>query len=140
MYANRGSLNVAVAPAPTDDEREHVRQLVWRLYELSGARSQSEFARRCEVLPSQVSDWLRGQNAPSAYSLVKMMDVAGAFPDGKPGDVALLTRIVDLLEQDPTRASGDLAPYLEELATQLAVLSSRLRQATARSSERWRSG
>lgn len=58
----------------------------------------------------------------------------------KASEMALLTQIVTRLEEDPQAASGDLAPLLEDLATQLAELSFRLRQAVARQGERWHRG
>jgi hypothetical protein len=43
-------------------------------------------------------------------------------------NTVLLTEIVRLLERNPDAASGEMRPLLEQLASELAELSSRLRQ------------
>ena len=67
---------------PTQAERDEVQGLVRWLYEKSGCTSWATFANRAGVLPSSMSDWSRGENAPSSYNLVKMMRAAGIIDDG----------------------------------------------------------
>jgi hypothetical protein len=74
--------------APTQAERDAVVQFVHWIYGRAGQPGWGEFARRCEVLPSQMSDWQRGVNAPSTFNLLKMLRVAGVLSDGESSPAA----------------------------------------------------
>lgn len=53
-----------------------VAAYVRSLYELGGFASWGEFAREAGFLPSTISDWQRGENAPSGPNLVRLIQVA----------------------------------------------------------------
>lgn len=62
--------------APISEERKRqnleVAAFVKQLYLKGGFESWGEFAREIEVLPSMMSDWQRGENAPSGYNLLQI--------------------------------------------------------------------
>lgn len=85
---------------------------------------------------SQIFRMLKGQ-APRRDTRIKLARTLGEpddyfdeQPDEAIVDTALLTRIVDLLEEQPDRP--DIRPLLEELAAQLGELAVRLRQVARR--------
>ena len=110
------------------------------------ARLTERYGGSKESWRSQVGRILKGQRPTRttamrfAEALEKPADFFLPPADPEIVDTALLTQIVTRLEEDPSAASGDLAPLLVELADQLAELSFRLRQAVARTGERWRRG
>jgi len=63
-----------VAPKRTPEQAAEVGSFVNRLYEISGAPSWSEFARRAGVWSTNLSTWQTGTSVPEGwnlYSLVK---------------------------------------------------------------------
>lgn len=92
-------------PAPLDDPRAFMEWLVDRV------GSQAELARRAEMLPSTVSDYVRGENEPKLPNVLKMMRAAEARLDGAPlattaalqeelaAEIDRFRRLTDLLEE-----------------------------------------
>lgn len=64
-------------------EAKEVAAFVRRLYEESGFTSWGEFARSAGVSPATMSDWKRAENAPSGYSLLKLIRASRWSSNGK---------------------------------------------------------
>lgn len=87
---------------------------------------------------SQVGRILKGQipRRRTAIAYAEALGMTRDFflpePDAQVVDAALLSRLIELLEENPEAAQGELAPLLQELADQFAEMSFRLRRATVR--------
>lgn len=58
------------------EDRQAVADFVRSLYELGGFESWGEYAREAGFLASSMSDWSRGENAPSGPTLVRLIHTA----------------------------------------------------------------
>lgn len=98
-----------------------------------------ELARLTGISGPTLSAYNTGRQRARARNIERIAAAVGVTVGDlvTPADeVTLLLRLVKQLESQPERASGDLAPEIRQLADALQALATRLRQATARSSER----
>ena len=102
-------LDVDSGPAPLDDPRAFMEWLVARV------GSQAELARRAELLPSTVSDYVRGQNEPGLVNVLKMMRAADVRFEGAP-----LHRAARLQEAHAAEV-GRLRKLNDQLEAELAT-------------------
>lgn len=75
-------------PKLTTQQRRQIKDLMVWIKDESGAASWAELARRADVLPSSLSDWVRGHNGPSAPNVVRLLRAAGVMPYGRAGNGA----------------------------------------------------
>lgn len=66
---------------PIDAEAAEVATFVQYLYERSGLPSQRQFARKAEIEPTSLTDWMKGSNAPGGRNLLRMMRAAGVLDE-----------------------------------------------------------
>jgi transcriptional regulator with XRE-family HTH domain len=80
-----------------------VAAFIERLYEASGFTSWGELARAAGVSAATMSDYKRGENAPSGYRLLQIMAATGVPLSLEPGESQteddLLERAAELLRE-----------------------------------------
>ena len=78
LYSYRISWQTLLAFVPMADNavRQRLVEFIDSLYELGGFASWGEFARESGLLSSTVSDYHRGENAPSGPNLLRLIEAA----------------------------------------------------------------
>jgi transcriptional regulator with XRE-family HTH domain len=71
-----------VAERFTPEEREEVRAVIHRLYELSGQRSWAALARSAGVSEYSLAEWRKGKGQPSALNLLRLLSATGVLDGG----------------------------------------------------------
>lgn len=79
VYTQLRVIGLSLADKYLPEEREAVRDLLLRIYAMSGARSWAAFARLAGVSEFSLTSWRSGREMPGAVNLLRMLCAVGVL-------------------------------------------------------------
>lgn len=124
-------------PKRTPEQKAEVGAFINRLYEISGATTNVEFAGRAGLYGSNVGEYRSGTTMPDAYTLIRLMSSVGVELRAKGEVVDLPAASAPLARPESTAESvAELLAWQEEVMADLAAHDKRLAQIEKRRAQR----